>query len=164
MAWIHTGGLGDVSNKMYSRNQCFILSVPSLPLAGVTARNFFVLLEAWNWETLQEILEVRQPIAVFVFCCPRCKHLGSGKGHSLDILIPSLMPGPFQGSWLNASHLTIFSWLQILFEKAEQDLHGFWFEHLPSARLWAKMRTKVWEREVSVRVLRMTENCLRVFW
>lgn len=40
------GGLGDISNKMHSRNQCFILSVPSLPLAGVTARNFFVLLEA----------------------------------------------------------------------------------------------------------------------
>lgn len=32
----HMGCLRGVSNKMYSRNQCIILAVPSLPLAGVT--------------------------------------------------------------------------------------------------------------------------------
>lgn len=141
----HMGCLGGVSNKMYSRNQFIILSVPSLPLAGVTTRNSFIPLGSWNWETIQEILEVREPIAVFVFYCPRCKQ-AVGKVHTLDILIYSLMPGLFHRSWLNASHLTIFPWLQILLAKAEQALHAFWFENFATSRLLAKMGTKVFPR------------------
>ena len=133
---------GGVSNRMYSRNQGIILSVPSLPLAGVTTRNSFIPLDSWNWETIQEILEVRQPIAVLVFYCPKCKQT-VGKVHSLDILIYSLMPGLFHRSWPNASHLTIFPWLQIVLAKAEQDLHAFWFESLATSRLSTKMGTKV---------------------
>lgn len=91
VAQSHTGCLWGVSNKMYSRNQCIILSVPSLPLAGVTTRNSFIPLGPWNWETIQEILEVRQPIAVFVFLLSQAV----GKVHRVDILIYSLMPGLF---------------------------------------------------------------------
>lgn len=138
--WLRaTWGVWGVS---FSRNQCTVLSVPSLPIVGIATRNSFIPLYSWNWEAIQEILEIRQPIVVFAFYCLRCKQ-AVGKVHSLDVLMSSLMPALFQKPWLNASHLTICPWLQILLAKAEENLYAFWFESLPISRLLARMGAKV---------------------
>lgn len=96
------------------------LSVPSLPLAGVTTRNFhssrFLKLGSCPRNTRN-----RQPIAVFDFYCPRCKQAGR-EVHSMGISMYSLMPGLFHQSWLNSCHLTIFPWPQILLPRVKQIL------------------------------------------